>query len=381
MKIIADQNIPFVKECFSSLGEVQLVSGREVTPQLVRDADALLVRSITRVNAGLLENSRVRFVGTATIGMDHIDLEYLFQQGIGFSSAPGSNANSVAEYVIAGILDVSAKMEIDVSDSLIGIIGVGNVGSQVEQKARALGMHVYLNDPPLERQTKDPKYLPIEKLFECDFLTVHTPLTFDGLDKTHHLVNEYFFDQIKTRSVFINTSRGGVMDSPAVKNAIQSGKIRAAILDVWENEPQIDTELLEMTQIGTPHIAGYSYDGKVSGMIMIYRAFCEHFDLKPAHDAGDFLPKPEVESIQIDKQNLSCQETLKKCVEQVYPIRRDDTNLRKMTDLILDEQGAYFDRLRKEYPIRREFRNTVIRLTQADMELKDKLTGIGFHVE
>ncbi len=382
MRIIADQNIPFVKECFSSLGEVVLVSGREMTPQLVKDADALLVRSITRVNAGLLEGSKVNFVGTATIGMDHIDLEYLFQQGIGFSSAPGSNANSVAEYVIAGMLDVGSKMDIDVCSSSLGIIGVGNVGSRVEKKAKALGMRVYLNDPPLERQTGDSKYLPLEKLFECDFITVHVPLTHDGLDKTHHLVNEHFFDQIKGHPVFLNTSRGGVMETEAVKNAIQSGKLKAAVLDVWENEPVIDPELLDMTAIGTPHIAGYSYDGKVAGMIMIYKAFCEHFGLEATDQAGDFLPEPKIARIELDPgQFESHQQAIEHCVKQVYPILQDDAKLRNMLTISKDEQGGYFDTLRKEYPVRREFQNTRIAFKFPDTELREKLSGIGFDAE
>ena len=197
MKIVADANIPFVQECFSSIGEVQVIDGREITPDIVSDADILLVRSITPVGADLLGNSKVRFVATATIGFDHIDIDFLQQNNIGFASAPGSNANSAAEYVIAGLLEAAQNCEINLEGKSIGVIGVGNVGSRVAKKCAALGMRIYLNDPPLQRQTGDVKYLELKELYDCDFITIHTPLTFEGVDKTHHLANEKFFKSIK----------------------------------------------------------------------------------------------------------------------------------------------------------------------------------------
>jgi len=289
MKIVADENIPFVTECFSSIGDVEVVLGREITPDVVADADALLVRSVTRVDSSLLAGSKVRFVGTATIGLDHVDVDFLREKNIGFASAPGSNANSAAEYVIAALLEIGRKHKISLEDKSIGVIGVGNVGSKVAKKAAALGMKVYLNDPPLKRQSGDPKYLQIEELFDCDFITLHTPLTFDGIDKTFHLADERFFESLKVGCVFINTSRGGVVESSALKAAIETGSLKAVVLDVWENEPNIDTELLQMVDIGTPHIAGYSLDGKVAGMIMIYKAACEYFGFSAKFDVESFL--------------------------------------------------------------------------------------------
>jgi len=220
MKIIADGNIPFVAECFSSIGEVEVVSGRDITPNVVSGADVLLVRSITRVGADLLAEGRVRFVATATIGFDHINIEYLSRNNIGFASAPGSNANSAAEYVIAALLNIAKHHSIDLDGKSIGIIGVGNVGSRVAKKCEALGMKTYLNDPPLQRQTGDSKYLPIEELFDCDFITLHTPLTFEGGDKTFHLADEKFFKSLKAGCIFVNAARGGVVDSSALKAAI-----------------------------------------------------------------------------------------------------------------------------------------------------------------
>jgi erythronate-4-phosphate dehydrogenase len=185
LKILADENIPFVKECFSSIGEVEVVSGRAMNQSILKDADVLLVRSITKVDKNLLDGTRIKFVGTATIGDEHIDKTFLESRGIGFASAPGSNANSVAEYVIAALLSIARKKQIKLESKSIGIIGVGHIGSLVEKKAQALGMYTVLNDPPLQRQTSDKKYRPIEELFDCDFVSLHVPLTYEGEDKTY----------------------------------------------------------------------------------------------------------------------------------------------------------------------------------------------------
>jgi len=292
MKIIADANIPSVAECFSSIGEVTVVGGRKITPGIVADADILLVRSITPVGADLLADSKVRFVATATIGVDHIDTDFLQRNNIGFASAPGSNANSAAEYVIAVLLEIGQRHDFDLEGKSIGIIGAGNVGGRVATKCAALRMKVRLNDPPLQRQTADPKYLPLEELFGCDFITCHTPLTFEGQDKTYHLADETFFKSLKKGCTFVNASRGSVVDTGALKRAIRAERFRAVVLDVWENEPLIDAELLQMVDVGTPHIAGYSLDGKIAGMIMIYSAACKHFSLEQKFGIEELLPEP-----------------------------------------------------------------------------------------
>ena len=380
MKIIADANIPFVQECFSSIGDVEAVGGREITPDTVADADVLLVRSITPVFADLLTGSKVRFVATATIGFDHIDVDFLRHNYIGFASAPGSNANSAAEYVIAGLLEVGQKHNISLEGKSIGIIGVGNVGSRVAKKCQALGMEVLLNDPPLYRQTDDAKYLPIQELFNCDFITLHTPLTFEGIDKTFHLADKNFFESLKGGCVFVNASRGGVVDGEALKAAIQSGRLRAVVLDVWENEPNIDTALLEMVDIGTPHIAGYSLDGKIDGMIMIYNSVCEYFGTEPEFSAGDFLPEPEVKIIELSQDSGNQQDALLETVRKVYSIERDDRVLREILSEPAENRGRFFDKLRKNYPVRREFQNTEVIVGDTDSSLANKLKGIGFKV-
>ena len=380
MKIISDANIPFVAECFSSIGEVKVVGGREITPGIVSDADVLLVRSITPVGADLLTGSKVRFVATATIGFDHIDVDFLRQNNIGFASAPGSNANSAAEYVIAGLLEIGRKYEIDLEEKSIGVIGVGNVGSRVAKKCAALGMQIYLNDPPLQRKTGEAKYLPLDELFDCDFITLHTPLTFEGVDKTYHLADEKFFKSLKERCVFVNASRGGVVDSEALKRAIRSGRLRAVVLDVWENEPNIDIELLEMVDICTPHIAGYSLDGKITGMIMIYKAVCEYFGLGARFDIEDFLPEPAVRRLRIETSTDNEQDALANAVQKIYDVREDDVRLRRICEKAVEKRGEFFDGLRKNYPIRREFQNTSIVLESPCKSIEDKLAGIGFKI-
>jgi len=372
MKIAADANIPFVEECFSSIGEVSVVAGCDMTTEIAAGADILLVRSVTKVDSDLLSGSSVRFVGTATIGVDHIDTEYLRDNNIGFASASGSNADSVAEYIVAGLLELGKNP----GGKSIGIIGVGNVGSRVAKKCEALGMKVYLNDPPLQRQTSDAKYLPIEKIFDCDFVTMHTPLTFEGEDKTFHLADEKFFKSLKKGCVFFNTSRGPVVDSEALKGAIKDARLGKVVLDVWEDEPNIDVELLEMVDIGTPHIAGYSFDGKVTGMIMIYKAACEHFGIDVQYGIEDFLPAAAVPKLEVDSKLVDIEDVLCRTVKRIYDIKKDDSNLRWILEQPVGKKGKYFSGLRKEYPVRREFQNT--RVVTDNKMLAEKLNGIGF---
>jgi erythronate-4-phosphate dehydrogenase len=381
MKIIADANIPFVKECFSSIGKVEVLPGRQITRDALGDAECLLVRSVTKVDSDLLAGSKVRFVGTATIGFEHVDVDYLKERSIGFASAPGSNANSVAEYIVAALLELGRRYGFDLEDKSIGIVGVGNVGGQLEKKCLSLGMIPVLNDPPLKRQTGDSKYQPLEKIYRCDFITLHTPLTFGGQNKTYHLAGEEFFRSLGDDVIFINTSRGGVVDTALLKRAIENNRVKAAVLDVWENEPNIDTELLELVDIGTPHIAGYSLDGKIAGMVMIYKAACEYFGLKAEYGIEDFLPKPEIPEIRPWYEGYSEQQILRAVVGELYEIMEDDTRLRIILSWPANKRGRFFDDLRKNYPVRREFQNTTVELKTPFASLEAALKGIGFKVK
>jgi erythronate-4-phosphate dehydrogenase len=374
MRIVADPNIPFVREAFGSLGDIALVPGREITAATVRDADALLVRSVTRVNESLLAGSRVKFVATATIGTDHVDERYLALRGIGFASAAGSNANSVAEYVVAAMLELAHRRKFRLRDKTLGVVGVGNVGSRVVRYAEALGMRVLQNDPPRERAefpasftdelpdtpTPGPSgagefdsavplpggvrggfrspFVSLDRvLAEADIITLHVPLTREGPDATFHLFDKDRLAALELRRpILINTARGAVIDNKALLKAIDGEKIGATVLDVWENEPNISPELLDVVDLGTPHIAGYSLEGKVNGTRMIYEAACRHFGW-PATWQPVLPPPPAIELTG----------DLYADVRRMYDITADDAALRKNV--------RDFDKLRAEYPVRREF--------------------------
>jgi len=379
MKIVIDENIPFAKEAFSTLGEVETSHGREITSQKTEDADALIVRSITKVNSELLGRSSIKFVGTATIGMDHIDVEYLKNSGIEFVSAPGSNSNSVSEYIVCALLYAANKLSLSLKNLALGIIGVGNVGSKVAKKAETLGMKVLLNDPLLFERTGDIKYRTIQELIEnCDVLTFHVPLERHGKYPTHHMIDKNFLESLKKCPIIINTSRGGVMDTESVKSALMHCEISQVILDVWENEPNIDVEMLKMALIGTPHIAGYSFDGKVNGTSMIYNSLCQYLNKKAKWNPNDFLPKSDCPVVKVEKQNGSLEEKLHKLVSQLYNIEKDDSKLREYLSMPAEKRGEYFDSLRKNYPVRREFFNTSILFEKEDLELANVLSEIGF---
>jgi len=379
MKIVADENIPLVREAFASFGQVVTCPGREICPAVLKDADILLVRSITNVNAALLEGTAVRFVGTATIGVDHVDEAYLASRGIGFASAPGSNAESVAEYVVAALLVLGRRLDFSLAGMSLGVIGVGNVGSRVARNAQALGMKVLLNDPPLQRRTGDAEFLPLEKVLEADAVTLHVPLSYKGPDATYHLVDEQFLKCMRPGSVLINTSRGAVADERQLHEALES-HLSAAVLDVWENEPTIDVSLLEKVQLGTPHIAGYSYDGKVTGMHMLYRAVCRYLKKEPEWEPGDALPSPRVPRLCLNTKGRARDDVFLEAVRAIYDIEADDLRMRSLIRITDVQRGAAFDGLRKEYPQRREFSNTTITLEPYDEDLAKVLRGLRFRV-
>jgi erythronate-4-phosphate dehydrogenase len=374
LTVLADANVVFAKEAFGNIGCVRLVQGRSLSAQDVRDADILVVRSVTRVGRKLLNGSKVRFVGTATIGTDHIDLDYLADRQIGFSSAAGSNANSVAEYVMAAILELGKRFEFTVSGKILGVIGVGNVGRNVVKKSQSLGMIVLQNDPPREHGEKLPDFVSLERILtEADIITVHVPLTTSGNDATFHLFNNARLHRLGKQPIFLNTSRGDVVDNVALLRSIREGRVRGAVLDVWHGEPDIDSELLAAANLGTPHIAGYSYNGKVEGTRMIHAAICKHFRLGVTWDPRPWMLPPSVPLIEerVGKDDAD-EEVLRRLVRRVYDITADDLRLRG------SKGGAHFDRLRAEYPIRREFSDTRVVLSGASPELVNKVAGLGF---
>jgi erythronate-4-phosphate dehydrogenase len=383
-RIVADKNIPQVKEMYSSLGELTILDGHSIDAAAVRDADILLVRSVTVVDHKLLEGSRVRFVGTATIGTDHIDLNYLKKQEIGFASAPGSNAQSVAEYVLAGLLVLGERLGFSLKEKTLGVVGVGNVGRKVVRLAKAMGMTVLLNDPPLEREATDPAaqiFVPLDRLLEADITTLHVPLTLNGIDATVHLFDEFRISRMKKGSILVNSSRGKVVETQDLRKALESKHLSAAILDVWEHEPAIDVEVLHRVMIGTPHIAGYSFDGKINGAGMIYHAVCRYFNFSPVWDRDEILREPTPGRIVLDSVDGSVDKIVRGVIRKCYDIEQDDARLREMLPLSETDRKNHFKKLRAEYPKRREFAATTIVVPRQQQRFIDLFSALGFTVE
>ncbi len=377
MKIVADENIPYAGEAFKSLGEVRTLRGIKIGPDDVRNADILLVRSVTKVDEQLLDGSSVRFVATATIGTDHIDEIYLRKRNIGMASAPGSNANAVAEYVVTVLMDVYGRAGKSLEGSSIAVVGVGNVGGRVANYAGALGMKVFRSDPPLARETGDETYRPLDEVIGCDVVTLHVPLTREGEDATFHLANETVLRKMSHGALLINSSRGAVVDGKVLLVALEAGRL-GAVLDVWEEEPDIDIELMSRTELATPHIAGYSLDAKVNGTAAVYREVCAFLGVEPSWDPAGKMPPAEVPDIGIECSGRSEEDIIREAVSSVYDIHRDDSALRKIQDVPAGERGSYFEKLRREYRHRREFFNTTVNLRHSKGRAAEKIAALGF---
>lgn len=338
MKVIVDNKIPFIKEAIEKIAdEVVYTPGKDFTPSLVKDADALIIRTRTRCNRGLLEGSKVKFIATATIGFDHIDTEYCREAGITWTNAPGCNSASVAQYLHSSLILLQESKGINLSEATIGIIGVGNVGSKVAKVAQELGMRVLLNDLPREDKEGKQNFSSLQTLAkECNVLTFHVPLYKEGKYRTHHLADTAFFQSLKQKPVIINTSRGEVIETDALLNALETELISDAIIDVWENEPAINLTLLKKVFLGTPHIAGYSADGKANATRMSLDALCRYFNIQA--DYQIIPPAPSQPQITA--------KTLSDAYLQIYDPRQDSNALKTHPEL--------FEKLRGDYPLRRE---------------------------
>jgi len=377
LKIIVDENIVFAEEAFSAFGKVQLFPGRKLNNQILKDADILVVRSITKVDEELLKNTRIKFVGTATTGNDHVDQEYLRKNNIFFADAKGCNADSVGEYVITALMKIASEKNIALKNKTISVIGVGNIGSRVVKFAETLGMHISKNDPPLERAEKGNDFVSLDDVLQADIISFHVPLTIDGRDKTYHLLNSQNLKRLKDNSILINTSRGEVIDNKALQEITYSKKLKL-ILDVWENEPEINKELLKNSEIGTAHIAGYSYEGKLNGTRMIFNALCKF--LGEEKNWNPILP-----SIETPVQRLTTMENIDNNLyhlfKSIYNIDDDDSGLRKILKMDTINSANHFDKLRKEYKVRREFSNYTVLLTHKEVELKRMFENFRFEVK
>ncbi|MEX0828800.1 MAG: 4-phosphoerythronate dehydrogenase [Nitrospirales bacterium] len=377
LNIVAGENIPYLTEAFEGLGNLSILPGRAISAADLQDTQILLIRSITPVDEKLLQGTPVRFVGSASAGTDHMDIAYLQSHNIEFASASGSNANSVAEYVMAALFLLGKLQNFELEGKTIGIIGVGNIGKLVKAKAEGVGMRPFLNDPPLA-EIGQIDHRSLDETLNCDVVTLHTPLNMDGPHSTYHLLNEQTLKYIKPSAVFINAARGEVVDTTALLNAITCRKIGPTIIDVWEQEPDINWDLFQAVTLGTPHIAGHSLDGKANGTFMIYKALCKHLNIVPTWNPAQSLPAPTEPPIQIAASLQHEQNQIREIIANMYDIQADH---RRMQVLLTDSpeiRPELFDALRKNYPVRREFHQSTVTLSKGQGRLRQMLSGLGF---
>lgn len=367
MRIVADDKIPFLRGVFEPYAEVRYLPGGAIRREDLRDADALITRTRTRCNRELLSGSKVRFIATATIGFDHIDAAAMEELHIEWTNAPGCNAQSVASYLAAALTGFRRPLR----GLTLGVIGVGNVGRRIVGTGEALGMRVLRNDPPRAEREGSTGFCELAQLLEeSDFITLHVPLERDGKHPTFHLAGEEFLNAMKPGAVLINTSRGEVSDNAALKRALNTGTLRAAVLDVWENEPEIDRELLDRVFRGTPHIAGYSADGKANGTAMAVQAVARKFGITPLCNwRPAALPAPEPATIELAAA-ASEEEQLAVACNTACDLLRDDADLRR--------DPGRFEQLRGNYRIRREAPAYTIR--DGSGEVRDMLKRLGFRL-
>lgn len=340
MKIVADKHIPFLEGVFEPYAEVVYIDGRAITHDDIVDADAMIIRTRTRCNAELLDNTQVRIIATATIGTDHIDLPYCSERGIEVHNAEGCNAGGVMQYVFSALYGVAARKSIRLDGMNFGIIGVGNVGRKVEEMASYLGFNVLRCDPPRASVEGEEGFCSLEYLLaNSQIVTLHVPLD----DSTRKMADENFFLQMQPGTIFINAARGEIMDEAALKEAYP--KLGAAIIDTWNNEPDIDEDMIELVDVATPHIAGYSYQGKQNGTAMSVQAVARHFGISELYD---FYPEndiPDHEPVLLDLHDKK-QGEVAAVFQYNYPIFTDDFRFRM--------EPHNFEKMRSHYEYRRE---------------------------
>jgi erythronate-4-phosphate dehydrogenase len=375
IKIIADDKIPFLRGVLEAYADIQYMPGNEIKPDNLKDADAMITRSRTQCKENLLAQSAIQFIASATIGFDHIDTDYCSENKISWTNAPGCNANSVKQYVLAALLQLATDQGFQLKEKTLGIIGLGNVGSRLAKAAKALGMRVLLNDPPRKDKEGLDNFISLKELLtEADIISFHIPLNKVGKYKTLNLADADFFNQIKKGSILINSSRGEIIDELALRQAIDSKKLKAVVLDVWRNEPEISRSLLSKINIATPHIAGYSADGKAKGTSMSVQALSKYFHWSIDDWEVKNIPLDKSVDLTIDCQNKTEQEILHEAYKYTYTILDDDSNLRKNPDL--------FESLRGNYGIRREEKAYHIHLKNNSFpKLKEIFHNLGFNLE
>lgn len=375
MKIVCDNKIPFLRGVFEPWAEVVYLPGPETTPGVVRDADAVVTRTRTRCDAALLAGSSVRVVASATIGFDHIDTAWCEAHGILWRNAPGCNSSSVKQYVAAALCTLARRHSLRLDALTLGVVGVGNVGSKVAEAAALLGMRVLLCDPPRARAEGAEGFVDLDTLVaQSDIVTLHVPLLREGEDATWHLFDEARLAAMRPDQFLINSSRGPVVDGAALRAALQAKALRGAVLDVWEGEPEPDRALMELLDIATPHIAGYSADGKANGTRMSVRTVAAVLGLPLADWRPADIPAPaQPLAFTLDAAGKDRQEVLSEAILYAYDILADDRALRAHPER--------FEQLRGDYPVRREPTAFTLRLQGGDPALADALAALGFHIQ
>lgn len=376
MLIVADENIPLLDAFFAGFGEIRRVPGRSIDRATVEQADVLLVRSVTNVNRALLEGSKVRFVGTCTIGTDHLDLDYFNEAGISWSSAPGCNARGVVDYVLGSLMTLAEIEGVGLPQRTYGVIGAGEVGGRLIKVLKGLGWNVKVCDPP-RQAAEGGDYVSLEQIIEqCDVISLHTPLTRTGAGATWHLFDEQRLLQLKPGTWLINAARGPVVDNAALRKVLLEREDLQAVLDVWEAEPEVDVALAELCVLATPHIAGYSLDGKQRGTAQIYRAYCELIGQPPSIQLSDLLPAPWLSEVTLHADSDPAWALAMLC-RGVYDPRRDDADFRRSLVGNVAEQRAAFDVLRKQYPVRREIEGLKVRIDGDSPQLQKIVAALG----
>ena len=375
MKIVCDNKIPFLRGAFEPWAEVVYLPGSETTPGVVRDADAVVTRTRTRCDAALLAGSSVRVVASATIGFDHIDTAWCEAHGIFWRNAPGCNSRSVEQYIAAALCALARRHGLRLDALTLGVVGVGNVGSKVAGAAAALGMRVLLCDPPRARREGAADFVDLDTLVaRSDIVTLHVPLNREGEDATWHLFDAARLATLRPDQFLINSSRGPVVDNAALKAALRAKALRGAVLDVWEGEPEPDRDLMDLLDIATPHIAGYSADGKATGTQMSVRTVAAVLGLPLADWRPADIPAPaQPLAFTLDATGKSRQEVLSEAILYTYDILADDRALRAHPER--------FEQLRGDYPVRREPAAFTLRLQGGDPALADALAALGFQLK
>lgn len=376
MKIVCDDKIPFLKGAFEPFAEVVYLPGKETSADVVRDADAIVTRTRTICNAELLKGSCVKAIATATIGYDHIDTDWCEAEGIAWANAPGCNSSSVQQYIGAALCSIARRRGLDLTQMTLGVVGVGNVGRKVALTGQALGMKVLLNDPPRERREGPEGFVGLERIVaDADVITLHVPLTDDGPDATRHLFDAERIAGLKPTQILLNASRGQVVDNGALKAALKAGRLLAAGIDTWEGEPDIDKELMQLLDVCTPHIAGYSADGKANGTTASVRFVAGALGLPLADWSADNLPAPHQPlEFSMDCSGKSAQDIIAEALLYTYDIDADSRALL--------EQPSAFESLRGNYPVRREPSAFTVTLNGCDdKELASRLQLLGFKIK